>query len=88
MKKSIHCEPFAIVHETCYPDGDLTITWSELRTAEVGKSWSVQDQDRYPNRSCTWTTRYEIVYRNEDGALVRKSEDGVTSELMWFDFNN
>ena len=89
MKTTICYEPYAIYHDVPYPDGDLCVTWSELKQAAVGKVWSVEDQDSYPNRNCTWTATYTVVYKDETGVLVKADKDGDGEiELMWFEFRN
>ena len=89
MKTSVHYEPYAIYHDVPYPDGDLAVTWSELKEAEVGKTWSVEDQDTYPNRNCSWIASYKVVYKDDDGVLVRAEKDGDGEiELMWFEFRD
>ena len=86
VKKAVCYEPYALVHEVPYPGGDLRISWSELRAAKVGTVWSVEDQDKFPNRTATWTVEYRVVYKDNDGILIKRSSDGdETVELTWFE---
>ena len=89
MKRSVRYEQFALVHRVPYPDGDLCVSWSELRKASIGKVWSVDDQDTFPNRSRSWTVEYTVVYRDTNGVLVKKSSDNEfeETELLWFEFS-
>lgn len=88
MKTRVCYEPYALIHEVPYPGGDLRISWSELRKAVVGTEWSVEDQDKFPNRSSSWTVRYRVIYREDNGVLVKRDSDGNDDiELMWFEFS-
>lgn len=88
MKTEVIREAFAIEYATVYDDV-LTVSWTELKTAEVGKTWSITDQDKAVNRTEEWEVSYTKVYANDDGcAVLYKSMEPGREEtnLAWFDY--
>lgn len=60
----------------------------DLHNAEIGDSWSCEDQNCYPNRTNEWTVTVTVVYKNEDGlALVTTFSNGENSEIVWVDLH-
>lgn len=88
MKMDVYKEEYAIRYSTAYENDALLVTWSELKSAEVGASWSIDDQDRFPNPNVFWKVTYTIVYRNANGVAILKetTEPGEEPVLVWFAF--
>ena len=53
-----------------YDGDDLKIYAADLKAAEVGKAWTTENQDRYPNSTCVWTESFTVVYKDEHGVAV------------------
>ena len=72
----------------CCPEfgQEITLYAADLRAAEVGTSWRIEDQDRYPNREEVWDVKTTLVYKDEDGVLLKEHEsrEGTTT-LFWID---
>lgn len=88
MKTEVIREEYAIEYRTVY-DEDLVVSWSELKAAEIGKRWSIEDQDKYPNRTAVWDVSYTKVFENEHGcAVVYRNEEPGCEEvsLGWFEY--
>lgn len=61
---------------------DLEIYADDLRQAQVGDEWSVQDQDQCPNASEFWTISYKVIYKDESGLGILYDNDGEKT-LIW-----
>lgn len=62
-------EPIFAVRKP-YDGEDLEIYAADLKSAEVGTKWVTTNQDCYPNRTCEWEERFEVVYKNDLGVAV------------------
>lgn len=88
-------EPIFSVNKP-YEGDDLEIYASDLKLAEVGKKWEAENQDCYPNRTCTWNVSFEVVYKNENGVgVLFRSEEAqsldfykpLETELIWVELH-
>ena len=79
-----------------YLGDDLEIYASDLKAAEVGKEWHTENQDCYPNRTCTWSESYKVVYKDDNGVAVLYHYDEATgrdyhqdehNELIWVELH-
>ena len=61
----------------CCPDfgQQIEIYADELKKVEVGKEWSCDDQDRYPNATEYWNVYVKKVFEDEHGCLLIKRDD-------------
>lgn len=88
MEPTVVCEPYAIVYESVFPDSDLCISWDELKESEVGTAWSTEDGDRYPNCERSYVVEYTVIYKDENGVLIRKQyDDDEKPEMLYFAFH-
>lgn len=88
MKTEVIREEYAIEYHTVY-DEALTVSWNELKEAEIGKTWYIEDQDKYPNRTSVWNVSYTKVYQDASGcAVVYRYEEPGNEEVSigWFEF--
>jgi hypothetical protein len=90
MNTEVIREPYAINYPVCYDDA-VTVTWTELKKAEIGKVWTIEDQDKAVNRTRTWTVSWTKVYEDETGCLIKYydeyNEDYPEIKLIWFNYN-
>lgn len=90
MNTKTICEaPIFHMQHPC-DDCDLLIYASDLKKAEVGTVFSAENQDRYPNRTCTWTESWTVVYKDEHGVAVlyRSDENDIPEvELIWVELH-
>lgn len=72
MEVKINREQPVYEFEGCCPEygQKIVIYANDIRKAEVGKRWSCEDQDQYPNRERCWDVEVELVYKNTEGALL------------------
>ena len=77
-----------------YDGDDLEIYAADLKAAEVGQKWETENQDRYPNRTCTWLESFTVVYKDEHGvAVLYRCEEASgmdyyqpeETELIWLE---
>ena len=68
--------------------GILRLYAADLREANVGTVWEVNDQDRYPNGQLYWTNTVKKVFEDENGVLLIEC-DGETGKVraIWCELN-
>ena len=58
----------------------------DLKCANIGDTWSCEDQDKYPNRSREWEVSVTVIYKDERGiALLERIDD--EPELFWVELH-
>ena len=88
MKTNLIKETPVYHYEGCCPEFGQSICLyaDDLKIANVGETWSCDDQDRYPNRTQVWTVSVRIVYKDEHGvALLERNDD--EPRLLWVELH-
>ena len=88
MKTNLIKETPVYHYEGCCPEfGQSICLYSDdLKIANIGETWSCDDQDRYPNRTQVWTVSVRIVYKDEHGvALLERNDD--EPRLLWVELH-
>ena len=97
MKTSIVIEQPIFTVDTPCEDKALKIYADDLRNSNINDGWSITNQDRYPNRTCTWEESFTVIYKNRHGvAVLYESEEAKSldyhkkeeTELIWVDLHN
>jgi len=71
-------------HESHDDGGILRLDIDDLRKAEIGKRWEIEDVDRYPNARRFFNVSYTKVYEDDHGILVIfHTEEDDSSEAIW-----
>lgn len=88
METKVIIERPILMLETVYGD-TLEIYASDLKAAEVGQTWSIENQDCCPNRTDWWIESYKVVYKDETGiAVLYQIEDTPeASKLTWIELH-
>ena len=85
--KIIREEPLFYYGGCCPEFGQVIRLYRKfLAKAEVGDTWSCEDQDRYPNRTETWSVDVVVVYKDGDGILLKFHDTNPRHEkieLIW-----
>ena len=67
---------------------EIKIYMDELIQARIGEKWSIEDQDRYPNRTRTFDVSVTKIYEDDDGVLIKEyyGDDDVNPvTLIWIE---
>lgn len=73
---------FYMEHPSC--GCDFAIFASDLKSAEVGKVFEAENQDREVNRTKTWDESWTVVYKNEHGcAVLYRSTEPDGDDDVW-----
>lgn len=88
--ETIHEEPLLSVVKP-YEGGNLEIYAADLKAAEVGTTWETENQDCFPNRTCTWCESFKVVYKDDHGvAILHRKEycdgDDIV-KLLWIELH-
>ena len=76
-------------YEACYNgyDGmegyEIKLYMDDVLKAKIGETWTVEDQDQYPNRHETWTVETTKVYEDASGVLLIEKFDKETVKMIW-----
>ena len=75
-------------YEGCCPEFGQSICLyaDDLKCANIGDTWSCEDQDKYPNRSREWEVSVRIVYKDEYGVALLERNDNEP-RLLWVELH-
>ena len=88
MKTNLIKETPVYHYEGCCPEFGQSICLyaDDLKCANIGDTWSCEDQDKYPNRSNEWEVSVAVIYKDERGiALLERIDD--EPELFWVELH-
>lgn len=96
MNTKIIMEEYALNVKANYTDDRVKVTFNDLRKAEIGSQWHIQDYDAPYNVKWEYTEMYTVVYKNETGCCVCRQlnskgihdvdDECIETELIWFQF--
>ena len=88
MKTNLIKETPVYHYEGCCPEFGQSICLyaDDLKCANIGDTWSCEDQDKYPNRSREWEVSVTIIYKNEYGVALLEQNDNEP-ELLWVELH-
>lgn len=88
MKTNVKVEQPIYTVYTTYDENSLFLYVKDLKRANVGKKWIVEDQDCYPNASQFWDVTVTVVYKNDKGvALLKQTNNADDTELTWVELH-
>ncbi len=63
----------------------IDLYMDDLKKAQIGKQWTVEDVDRCPNASERWTKSFTKVYENAEGIAVvfTSQSDYEEDKIYW-----
>lgn len=71
-------------HESYDDGGILRLNIDDLRKAEIGKCWEIEDVDRFPNARRFFNVSYTKVYEDDNGILVIfHTGENNSSDAIW-----
>ena len=88
MKTNLIKETPVYHYEGCCPEFGQSICLyaDDLKCANIGDTWSCEDQDKYSNRSNEWEVSVAVIYKDERGiALLERIDD--EPELFWVELH-
>ena len=88
MKTNLIKETPVYHYEGCCPEfgQGICLYADDLKCANIGNTWSCEDQDKYPNRSREWEVSVTVIYKDERGiALLERIDD--EPELFWVELH-
>lgn len=72
----------------CCPEfGQSIILYgNDLCQSKVGDTWVCEDQDCYPNRTEEYEAKVTVMYKDENGILLKFEHDVMDTELTYIEF--
>lgn len=89
METKSYKEEAIFCYGTEYGDA-LEIFASDLKNAEIGKEWTIEDVDRFPNAKEHYQVSYKVVFKDGNGvAVLFRSEYSKDPrvELRWVELH-
>ena len=92
METRIIKEQPLFYHGGCCPEfgQEIELYHKDLAKAKVGDAWGCEDQDRLPNRTECWSVDIIVVYKDDDGILIKFHDTYPRDEkieLIWVELN-
>ena len=72
----------------CCPEygQEILLYADDIRNANIGDTWSCEDQDRFPNRQYEWDVTVKVVYKDEYGVALLE-RDRNYPKLIWIELH-